>query len=104
MNNAAMELTFVSYKLSGGTCISTFIFKEKGITPFYSVAYSDQEAFSFLKDLSGSKGSTTCVSIDERNAVKSLRLFFWGGGVGICKHYLQLMVPVLGLVLEVRVR
>ena len=51
MNNAAVELTFVSYKLSGGTCISTFIFKEKGITPFYSVAYSDQEAFSFLKDL-----------------------------------------------------
>lgn len=41
MNNA-VELTFVSYKLSGGTCISTFIFKEKGITPFYSVAYFDQ--------------------------------------------------------------
>jgi len=78
MNNAAVELTFVPYKLSGGTCVSAFIFKEKGITPFYSVAYSDQEVFSFLKDLSGSKGSTTCVNIDERNAVKNLRLF-WGG-------------------------
>lgn len=65
MNNAAVELTFVSYRLSGGACISTFLFKEKGITPFYSVAYFDQQASSFLKDLSGSKGSTTCVNIDE---------------------------------------
>lgn len=51
--------------------VSTLIFKEKSLAPFYSVWHSVQEAVSCLKDLCGSKVSTTCVNVDEKYVIKN---------------------------------